>query len=111
MFRNGPLSLGFWGGLADAEVCARMTVNTQAMDWMTIHAHDGFSVSPACVGMILRSFESFSVVVQLGLYVASICVLVATLRQWLVSKCMARTFARECHAMFQLELEMQHAQK
>ena len=102
LYRSGPMSLGFWGGLADAEVCARMTVNTQALDWMSVGV-DGFSPSPACVSMILRSFESLSVVVQIGLYLTCICMCVATLRQWLVSKTMARTFAREFHSLLQSE--------
>lgn len=102
LFRSGPMSLGFWGGLADAEVCARMTVNTHAVDWMTIHP-SGFSASPACVNMINRSFESFSIVVQLGLYIACVCMVLASVRQWLMSKAMAKTFARELHAIMFLE--------
>ena len=95
LYRNGPLLLGFWGGLGDPEVCSRMAGNSNAFDWVSSSG----VVSQACENMIQRSFTGLSVTVHLLLYVTCVLLLFATLRQWLVAKVMAKTFAYEFYKM------------
>ena len=90
LYRNGPMFLGFWGGLGDAEVCARLSGNSNASDWILFN-----TVTRACENMIQRSFRGLSVTVNAIMYVTCIILLLATLRQWLVAKAMAKTFAHE----------------
>lgn len=87
LYRKGPISLGFWGGLQDAEVCARMAGNSEVFDWM----HGSGVVADRCLNMISRAFQSFSVTVQLVLYIGCFYMTVSTVRQWILIK----TFAHE----------------
>jgi hypothetical protein len=95
LYRSGPMSLGFWGGLADAEVCARMAGNSEAMDWMVTTD----VVSQRCLNMIERSFQSLAVSVQVLLYVCVVCVAITSLRQWVVTKLLVKSFANEFHRL------------
>ena len=95
LYRNGPLLLGFWGGLNDAEVCSRMSGNSNAYDWL---ANNGMATQ-ACENMIQRSFQGLSVTINSLMYVTAVMLVFATLRQWLVAKIMAKTFAYEFHKM------------
>ena len=95
LYRNGPMLLGFWGGLGDAEVCARMSGNSNAIDWVISSG----LVSQACENMIQRSFRGLSVTVNLVMYISCVFLCFATLRQWLVGRAMAKTFAHEFYKM------------
>ena len=95
LYRNGPMLLGFWGGLGDPEVCARLSGNSNAADWMMPSG----VVSQACENMIQRSFRGLSVTVNLIMYISCVFLTFATVRQWLVGKAMAKTFAHEFYKM------------
>ena len=112
LYRNGPLRLGFWGGLGDAEVCARMAGNSNAADWVVCQG----VVTHACEHMIRRSFQGLTVTIHLVMYVACVVVLLATLRQWVLAKVTAKTFAYEFYKLqafggTALTALPQHAQK
>lgn len=73
LFRHGPFFLGFWKGLADADICARLAGNSEASDWRVEGAAAG--VTPACTAMIHREYASVEVLVVTGLYMVTVAVL------------------------------------
>lgn len=94
-FRFGPLALGMWGGLGDAEVCARMAGNSEASDWVISYAEHEPIVSQRCLNMIARSFGTFSVTCQTILYFTCMIFALASFRQWIFMKCTMRALASE----------------
>lgn len=64
LFRHGPLALGFWKGLDDADICARMAGNSNARDWV---GPDG-AVVPACAEAIARDFNVLVVVAHTAVW-------------------------------------------
>jgi hypothetical protein len=75
LFRHGPLRMGFWKGLADPDICARIAGNSEVRDWMTA----GGGTSAACEAMIQREFNSFAVLAHTALYATTCAVVVTSL--------------------------------
>jgi hypothetical protein len=96
LFRHGPLALGFWKGLSDADICARIARNSEAQDWMVVSpaSHPTTSstatASTACLNMIDREFRSFAVVVHTVLYLVCVLVLLSSVRQYWAARVKAR---------------------
>lgn len=67
LYRHGPhiTSYGFWAGMADEDVCSRLSSGSLSSDWLTPHG----VASSRCLSMIERSFRSFTVLVHTCLYV------------------------------------------
>lgn len=66
LYRHGPhlTSWGFWAGMADEEVCAKLSSGSQVKDWLD----GGLLPTSRCTDMISRSFHSFTVSVHSVLY-------------------------------------------
>lgn len=92
MFRYGPSSLGCWKGLADADVCARLSRNSEARDWM-LPGSDNIPTA-ACTNMIQREFDAFAVVVHTVLYCGVVVATFTGLRHWCTTRAQARAFAQ-----------------
>jgi len=94
LYRNGPqlTSWGFWAGMADEEVCARLSYGSQARDWMD----DGMGPAARCQALILRSFASFSVVVHSAMYMflvyTALKMVLMRAERWHMAKLLAREF-------------------
>jgi hypothetical protein len=69
-------SWGFWAGLADEDLCARLSNGSQSSDWLS---YDRSGASFGCKALIERSFTSFAVAVHTFLYVL---VLTLALKNW-----------------------------
>lgn len=98
LFRNGPSSLGFWKGLADEDICARIARNSQAADWITVQG----DVAPSCTAMIQREYAAFSVTVHTVMYLVTLLVLLRTLKQWWEMRMQAKTITSALMAMQRL---------
>lgn len=99
LFRSGPAWLGFWKGLGEGDICARLTKTTEALDW-----YDGRGdVLPACTRMIEREYGSFVVMVHLCLYLALIYYVITSVRSSYLlkkqAKELAKAFATEWSAL------------
>ena len=77
LFRHGPQlgSWGFWAGMEDAEVCARLSPGSQVSDWLVLPGR--------CASLIDRHFQAFLVAVHTTLYIMlCITALRTVLRHW-----------------------------
>ena len=68
LYRYGPgiTSSGFWAGITDTDLCARLSVGSQVSDWYNL---DRTGASYTCLALIDRSFKSFEVSVHSTLYI------------------------------------------
>jgi hypothetical protein len=75
LYRFGPslTASGFWAGLADADLCAKLSPGSQVSDWL---ATDRSGVSLSCAALINRSFHSFEVSVHTLLYLTTAYMLI-----------------------------------
>jgi hypothetical protein len=93
LYRRGPLWMGFWNGMDEADICARLSGASHASDWLvtrepgaasggrvtgTNTAGGALGVSDACLQRIQRDFAAFAVLMQFGLYVVCVCMFVAS---------------------------------
>jgi hypothetical protein len=78
-------SFGFWAGLRDEEVCARIAGHTEVMDWVNGQGE----ASHRCTAMIQRSFGAFEVTVHVLLYIGLIITLVSSVLAWYRQRQMA----------------------
>lgn len=95
LYRAGPLRLGFWRGLSDPEVCARLTPSSESTDWVTGTGEP----TAGCKTMIDRDFRTFEVMVHTVLYAAAIVAAYHCLRQWCIARTQAKTAARVLYAL------------
>jgi hypothetical protein len=74
LYRYGPMltSSGFWAGLADEDVCARLSSGSMTSDWLIPGRN---VVTYGCTALIERSFASFAVIVHTMLYIVFLCIL------------------------------------
>lgn len=98
LYRSGPMwtPWGFWAGLADADVCARLAGSvSQASDWLTSNNVP----TRACVAMIQRAYNSFAVTIHTGLYIVLVVYCLRCLVGLAVTRAQTRAlataFARE----------------
>lgn len=77
LFRHGPALLGFWEGMGDADICARMSRTSEVMDWV----NGSGDATAACVAMIRRRFGALEVVAQTALYAVTVYVAVTAAAQ------------------------------
>jgi hypothetical protein len=107
LFRHGPLALGFWKGLSDQDICARIARNSESSDW--VNPATGEATRP-CENMIEREFDSFVVVIHSVMYVVTILLTVSALKQYCSAKLKARAkthaYAKAIH-LSQLQLQLQ----
>ena len=108
LFRHGPLALGFWKGLSDADICARISKSSEALDW--VHPVSG-ATNRACENMIAREFTSFTVVVHIILYILAIVVAVSGVKQYMATrikvKAQSQAYAAAMHQQLQLQTQLQ----
>lgn len=110
LFRHGPFALGFWKGLSDADICARIAHNSETADWLSPNG----SVTAACLNMIEREFRSTNAIVVVLLYAGCLVTCVSMFRQWLGMQAQARTISAAIHAAYncqparpQLQVQLQ----
>jgi hypothetical protein len=99
LYRFGPMltSFGFWSGLRDEEVCARLTSHTEVMDWLDPQTG---SATHRCVTMIQRSFGAFEVTIHIALYCLLLFQLLSLITSWYRRRYMEqllRSFAAVIH--------------
>jgi len=96
LYRFGPYvtAWGFWAGMADEEVCARLASGTQALDWL---GPNGPTV--ACTALISRSFQTFVVVIHTFLYMVTAWTAVKAACQMWERKSLLRTLAQELRVL------------
>lgn len=111
LFRHGPLALGFWKGLSDQDICARIARNSETSDW--VNPATGAVTSP-CENMIDREFESFVVVVHSAIYVVTILLTVSALKQYcstrLKTNAKTHAYTKAIH-LSQLQLQLQEGRR
>ena len=106
LFRHGPFALGFWKGLSDADICARIAHNSEAADWLTPSG----TVTTACLNMIDREFRSTNAIVVVLLYAGCLVTCVSMFRQWLSMQAQARTISAAIHAAYNFQPPTPHVQ-
>lgn len=110
LYRHGPMvtpTIGFWAGLSDVDMCARMA-NSAASDWAIGGEAGRVAVAaPRCTQMIARAFSAFEVSVQVLLYAAFLWWLLCALwecgRTWTLSRALAGRVARHVDTHLALE--------
>ena len=99
LYRYGPMltSWGFWAGIADQDLCAKLAVGSQVGDWMSYQTYG--TANSQCLALIDRSFRSFAVATHTLLYCTALyCVAVAVVRH-LQRRSMAAAMAKEFYAI------------
>jgi len=94
MYRYGPqiTSWGFWAGLNDQELCARLAPMSQASDWFIPSTA---SASAACQALIHRSYQSFAVLAHTIMYACVLYFCLRMLFQSVAKQSMAKRVAQE----------------
>ncbi len=109
LFRHGPLAMGFWKGLSDQDICARIARNSEAQDW--VHPVTGAVTGP-CEHMIEREYESFKVVVHSVMYIIAIILVLSGVKQYCSTKLKMRAktqvYSKAIH-LSQLQLQLHKA--
>jgi hypothetical protein len=94
LYRFGPsiTASGFWAGLADPDLCAKLSPGSQVSDWLTA---DRGGITTACAALINRSFHSFEVSVHTLLYVTTAYMLVKAVAAHIHRRHMSSLFVQD----------------